>query len=382
MSRYDTEMDTVSDALAEDTVYLDDRNASWAERFVGKIDPHSHYKGWHALARTAAAGLFLAMWIMAICFNVGDNGLTYHTKFDLQTSFLTEKPVLPGNVMQQINLGHDQTFTVAAFLLVLMTSQIAVGIFAYLMSLISVWSRKYWYPHYNLDIQERETPGGFAETFMIASQWLFSTPSTTNTSMWINTEDIVVTPWIWVGFMMMFGVRDIWFLVTVGILGVARGLLFFTADADNAYSPDEIRKRDREYGEKNGGPFSRSWRVLRDLRASGFLGAFGITIGGWLVLSMYAYKFPYTPYPAAFLALFIITFVIEVLHVVVIPCIHYGIITRWSRFDARRESVMGLDTDRYNIIRLFTYTTRLALFFFIVRFGHTGYEFLPQWGFV
>lgn len=378
---YENEMEAAVDSLVDDTVFLDDREASWAERFVGRIDPHSQYKGWHAAARAAASGLFIAMWILSICFVVHGTGVTYLTKFDLHTTFLTEKLVGPGNVQQQINLGHDQHFTVAGYLLTLMTCQIAVGVFAYLVSLISVWNRKYWYPHSDYEKQVRETPGGFFETFLIGSQWLFSQPSNTNTSMWINTEDIVVTPWLWVGFMMLFGVRDIWFLVTVGILGVARGCLFFAADADNAYSPEEIRSRQMEYSESKS-PFSPTWRILRNLRASGFLGAFGITIGGWLVLSMYAYKFPYTPYPAPFLALFIVTFILEVLHTVVVPSIYYGIITRWGRMDARGDGWLAMDTDRYNIVRLFLYTARLAIFFFIVRWGHTGYDYQPQWGFV
>lgn len=365
-------------ALERESVSMKDRDATWAERFVGRIDRHSQYKGWHALVRTAAAGFFLSLFVLSICYVVHDTGVTYLTKFDLNTDFLTEG-IAPAQVASQINLGHDQTFTVAGYLLTLTTSQIAVAVGAFFLSLLSVWSFKYFSnaDHYD----GRESVGGFAESFVTALQWLFSTPSATNTSMWLNTEDIVVTPWIWVGFMMMFGERNIWFLVTVGSLGVARGLLFFAGDADNGYpATDDVHAL--EVAEPRGGLFARTWRFARNLRLSGFLGAFGITVIGWVLLWVYACKFPADKRPAYYFGSFITVFVLELLFTVVVPCIHYGIIMRWSRHDTRGEVVMALDTDRYNIIRLFIYVARFAVFFFCIRYGDTGHAYLPRWGFV
>lgn len=371
-------MSQTSDAVASSTNLKDHAPMSFVERFVGRIDQHSYYKGWHATVRFGTSIFFLTLFALSIAFVVGDNGLSYYTEFNLNTGFLTEGTVPPAIVQQQINTGYDQRFTVAGYLLALTTSQIAVAVFAFTVSLLSVWQYKY----YSSNASEySDDASGFIGTFMTASQWLFSTPSMTNTSMWLNTEDIIVTPWIWVGFLMMFGVRDIWFLVSFGCLGVARGLLFFSADAANGYDATDSDVVN-EVKMPEGGFGIRTLRLLRRLHLSGFIGTYAITVLGWLVMWVYAAKFPSEGRPSYYLGVFITVFVLELLHVVVIPSIYYGIIMRWSRWDYDGKTVVGLDVDRYNLLRLLTYTARFGVFFFCLRFGDTGHAFIPRWGYI
>jgi hypothetical protein len=360
----------MQEEVARDTdLRQDGEDFTFVEKFVGRIDPHSHYKGWHAGVRMGSSCLFLTMFVLSICF-VADTGVQYHTKFDLTTDFLTTG-VPPARVVSQINPGHDQTFTVAAFLLTLTTVQIASGVFAYLTSVLSVWMVKY-------SGDSDESANGFLGTFMTASQYLFSTPSETDTSMWLCFEDMIVTPFIWVGFMMMFGERNIFFLCTIGFLALARGFMFFAADASNAYDHvDESLDVEND----TSGWFGRTLRLGRRLHLSGLFGAFTITILGWFVLWFYAMKFPADERPAYYLGSFITVFILEVLIIVFVPSLYYGLLIRWGRFYNTQEYVVAMDTDRYNIIRLILYVARITVFFFLLRWGDTGHEFLPRWGF-
>lgn len=351
-------------------------NVPWYEHWIGRVDRHNTWKPMHTAVRVGSILFIFALFSMSWASVAHDNALSLYKNFDLNTDFLTDEGlVLPARVAQQINTGHDQHFRVSAFLATITTIDVCIFGFAFLVSWISAMMYRYE------DQGRRDSDvGGFFYTIQLGFQFLFSTPSETNTSMWLNLQDVLVTPFLWVGFMMLFGVRSIYYLVFVGFFAAARGALFFSADEANGYEPgSDMAKYDLE-GE-DGSFFWRFRRIIRVLRWSGFLWTWAATVCGWVIMWIYITKFPSDQRPAYYYGIFITCFVLELLHVVVIPAIYYGLIMSWSRHDAGKRG-FAFDVDRYNVARLFTYYSRLGVFVLTLMFVATREAYVPRWGFI
>lgn len=343
-------------------------------RILGHIDPHSRYKGLWAIMRVVFLLCVLVTFGLAVAWRADsgsdddDDSQSYSTLFTWLTDFYTTNPLHTERVVQEIQLvGVQQSTYVASWLLVIPCILIGTYLLAWAIAAVTALSTKGWL--------------GFQDTLSEISGTLHSSPGDLDTSLWLTFEDMLVTPWIWGGMMLVFGERFIWFIYTVMGLGVAARGFALVVDQDNALS---VEQRDAAFAVRDmkdyeyQGLKAEQVTVARRVRPAGLLLSIAITIIGWVLIIVYGAKFPNEPRPTYYIALLVIEVVCEFLQFIIIPLIFYGV---WifSRLHDRRE-VYGRTWDRYTMdgVCLFLFAVRIFVFEYLVRYGDTGHLFTPR----
>lgn len=343
---------------------------SWAETILGKFSDHDVWKGWWAVLRIAFFVTTVVFFFLMLFSRVDAGSLYYKTRFEWKTDFYTSGTLFGTPiVVQQIDMGPEvQAWSyVSSWLLTIPCILIVTAFFAWFIAFV-----------YNIVMVGRENLTLSILAFGPLRR-LFSTPGLMDTSVWLEFEDMCITPFIWGGMLHIFGLNFIWatYFVMAGAV-VVRGAAFVT-DMDNQMSVDEIRQAESiKNGEFQGLP-SFAVTILRRPRPAGLVVSVAGTILFWVGILVYFFKFPYDRMPGYYIGLLVVEMVFELLQHVVFPVIYYGLLLPSLR-ERRQATGRGWDRYTYDGMRLLCFGIRIYLFIILVRWGDTGHNYVPQIG--
>lgn len=320
--------------------------------------------------------LSLALFVSSIMRTTGK--YEYQARFNTHTDFLTSGGV-DNTVVIQFNPLYQNAFAVAIIPLTMSAAWVGVLIAAIVTIVASdVYSQMRLTGTYTLR-------NGVFGTIRIWTSYIIDSTGHLDTSIWNAVEGLVTMPFIWAGMALMFGETVSLTIWLIGMLAAGVGASLVALEYANMlssveakYEEDVALEEEMAFAEnrpvrtlvKRTGDWTRRVVLMPSLPAT------IMTLGFWGWMWFYIVKFPTSERPGPYLAMAIVVFIFQILRVIILPNIHYGIgVFGW----VTRTRGMYWERYTYDMALRLCLAIEISVFGFVLLFTNDSHCWVPFW---